>query len=148
MKDNKDSIDSKTKNKLIIDQYYQPIFPPHYLWIAKNCTIEDIQEQFIWDDGGEISKEGLDNYKGLTYSFVYKKDDKEKHLGVLILLNTKNFDKGTDYVNICSHEASHAVHHIMDWCSIKLCDCTTEVFAFMTGWITECCIKTYKKKHE
>ena len=76
-----------------------------------------------------------------------RKDDPDKKMCSLILLNTKTFDKGTDYANICSHESAHAAFHILDYCSIKLNDSTTEVFSFMTGWITECCVKTYKKKN-
>lgn len=145
MKDNIDNTDSKT-SKLILDEYYQPIFPPHRLYVAKNFTMRDIQDRFLWDDGSEISEENLNNSKGLTYCFVIKKDDPDKKLASLILLNAKVFDKGTDYVNICSHEASHAAFHILDYCSIRLNDSTTEVFSFMTGWITECCVKTLKKK--
>ena len=150
MKDNKDSIDSKTKNKLILDEYYQPIFPIHYIWVAKNYIMEDIYDMFLWDNGEEIDKdkENLTTHKGLTYSFVCKKDDKDERQGVLILLNTKTIGKGTEYIDVSSHEASHAAYHILDYAGITLCDSTTEVFSFMTGWITECCAKTYKKKHE
>ena len=142
----KDNIDSKTNSKLILDKYYQPIFPAHYLYVMKNGTMKDIQDLFLWDDGVEISEEDFDKFKGITYCFVMRKDDPDKHLASLIVLNKKTIEKGLDIYDICSHEASHAAFHILDYCSIRLSDATTEVFSFMTGWITRCCIETYNKK--
>ena len=138
----------KNKKTLVIDKYTQPIFPPHDLYICKNFTDDDIKNTFLWSDGEEITEDELKIFKGETLSILYKKDDPEKNLCVVILLCTEYFDKGTDYANVCSHEGSHAVFRILDYCGIKLTNYTTEVFAFMQGWVTECCIKTYKKKND
>ena len=138
----------KNKKALIIDKYTQPIFPPYDLYICKNFTDDDIKNTFLWSDGEEITDDELKTFKGETLSILYKKDDPEKNFCIAILLYTEYFDKGTDYVNVCSHEASHAVFRILDHCGIKLTNDTTEVFAFMQGWVTECCVKTYNKKND
>ena len=136
----------KKQKQLVIDKYSQPIFTPCDLYVCKNFTEEDIRNNFTWGDGAEIEDNELISCKGETLSMVIKKDDPDKNLCIAILLYTDEFDKGTDYANICSHEASHAAFRILDYCGIKLTNDTTEVFAFMEGWITECCVKTYNKK--
>ena len=136
----------KKQKQLVIDKYSQPIFTPYDLYVCKNFTEEDIRNNFIWSDGAEIENEELFSCKGETLSIMTKKDDPDKLLCIVILLYTDQFDKGTDYVNVCAHEASHATFRILDYCGIRLTNDTTEVFAFLEGWITECCIKTYNKK--
>jgi hypothetical protein len=138
----------KKKKKPVIDKYTQPIFPPFDLYVCKNFTEEDLKNTFVWSDGQEITEEELKCCKGETLSVLYKKDDPEKNLCIIILLYVEEFEKGTDYACVCAHEASHATFRILEYCGIKLTDDTTEVFAFMEGWITECCVKTYKKKDD
>lgn len=136
----------KKKKKPIIDKYTQPIFAPNILYVCKDFTEDDLRSEFLWCDGQEITDEELKACKGETLSILYRKDDPNKDLCVVILLNTEQINEGTDYINVCAHEASHAAFRILDYCGIKLTNDTTEVFAFMEGWITECCVKTYKKK--
>lgn len=136
----------KKQKQLVIDKYSQPIFAPNDLYVCKNFTEDDIRNNFTWSDGAEIENGELFSCKGETLSLMYKKDDPDKLLCIVILLYTDQFDKDTDYVNVCSHEASHATFRILDYCGIKLTNDTTEVFAFLEGWITECCVKTYNKK--
>ena len=146
MKDKETKQDSKTKNKLVIDKYTQPIFPPYDLYICKNFSIEDIQNNFLWEDGCEVKESEISVGQGLTLSFVYKKDDPEKHYAIVILLWPKYIHGQLEAIEVCSHEAAHAVHHILDYCNMELSDKTTETYAFMQGWATKCCYETYKKK--
>lgn len=138
----------KNKKQFIADRYTQPIFTPYDLYVCKDFTEDDIKNTFVWSDGQEVTQEELTSCKGETLSFLHKKDDPEKNLCIVILLYPESFDKGTDYVSVCSHEASHATFRILDYCGIKLTNDTTEVFAFVEGWVTECCVKTYKKKND
>ena len=135
----------KKNKKLTIDKYSQPIFTPYDVYVCKNFTMDDIRNTFVWSDGSEIEDNELTCCKGETLFSLYRKDDPDKMLCIVILLYVDEFDKGTDYANVCAHEASHAAFRILDYCGIKLTNDTTEVFAFMEGWITECCVKTYKK---
>ena len=139
----------KNKKKLIVDKYTQPIFYPSDLYVVKNGTKKDIQDLFIWSDEYEIRDDEVsDEGQGFTYSIMVKKDDPNKRFCIVIQLFTENFDKSidNDWLNVISHEASHAVFRILDHCHIKLCDETTEVFAFMQGWVTSCVYTTLKKK--
>ena len=135
----------KKNKKLIIDKYSQPIYTPYDVYVCKNFKMEDIRNTFVWSDGAEIEEDELTYCKGETLFTLYRKDDPDKNLCTVILLYVDEFDKGTDYANVCAHEASHAAFRILSYCGIKLTGDTTEVFAFLEGWITECCVKTYKK---
>lgn len=142
----------KNKHKRIIDKYTQPIFPPYNLYVLVDPTKEELKELFTWGDTEEIEDEEIVDGKGVTYSMLTKKDDPTEQLCIVITLHTDYFDSSnkSDFINIISHEANHAVFRMLDYCHIKLTDDTTEVFAFVQGWITECIYKTYKNrnKHE
>ena len=139
----------KNKDKLIIDRYTQPIFYPTDLYVVKNGTKKDIQDLFLWADECEVADDEVsDCGQGMTYSIMVKKDDPDKRFCVVIQLFTDNFDKSdkNSWIDVISHEANHAAFRILDHCNIKLTDDTTEVFAFMQGWITKCVYETLKKK--
>jgi len=139
------------KKKLIIDKYTQPIFPPYDLYILINATKEDIKNNFKWGDTDEIEDDEL-NYegKGVTYSLMTKKDDPKEQLCIVIDLHPEYFDSSNknDYINVIAHEANHAAFRTLDYCGIKLNDSTTEVFAFVQGWMTECIYSSLKKKRD
>ena len=136
------------KKKLIVDKYTQPIFPPYDIYVLKNSKKEDIQDLFLWGDECEVEDNEVEEGKGMTYSVMTKKDDPTKQLCIVIQLFTEYFDKSDkdDWVEVISHEANHAAFRILNHCNIKLTDDTTEVFAFMQGWITKCVYQTLKKK--
>lgn len=136
---------NNSKN-IIIDKYTQPIFYPEYLYVIKNPTDDYIMNNFEWSDGGAIEKSELLVGKGVTYSGICKKDDSEHNLCIVICIFTKYFDNKLDVINVCAHEANHATFRMLDYCGIQQNDSTTEVFAFVQGWITKCVYTTYKKK--
>lgn len=139
----------KNKKELIVDKYTQPIFYPCDLYVIKNGTKEDIQRLFIWADEYEVGDDEVtDQGQGFTYSLMIKKDDPDKSFCIVIQLFTENFDRSDkdSWVDVIAHEANHAAFRILDHCHIKLTDDTTEVYAFMQGWITKCIYKTLKKK--
>ena len=76
-----------------------------------------------------------------------KKDDPNQRLCIVVQIFTENFetDKHSD-IDVISHEANHATFRILDYCNIKLTNDTTEVYAFLQGWITKCIYTTIKKK--
>ena len=137
----------KNNKKLVVDKYTQPIFIPNDLYVVKNYTKEDIQKLFIWQDDVEVEEREIMDGQGVTCAFMYRKGDKNKNLCVVLLLNTLecNLSNPEDAINIIGHEAHHATYDILDYCSIKLTDDTTEVYSFLNGWITQCAYKTYMK---
>ena len=147
MKDNKTKRNSK-KNKLVIDKYSQPIYVPNDLYVIKNYKLEDLTKVFKWADGEEILESEVAECEGTTCFQWVRKDDKDKNYVTVILLNTLDsaFHKTeSEVINLLAHEASHASFRILNYCGINLNDSTTETFSFVTGWITECCYKTWKK---
>ena len=135
----------KNKKKLIIDKYTQPIFYPTDLYVVKNFTIEDITSRFVWSDGVEITEEDLGIHKAQAVALcpLYLKDDKSRTLCSVILVN--GIQSGST-INVVSHESMHIAQDILEHSGIGLTRDTSEVYAYMVGWISDCFYKTVKKK--
>ena len=135
----------ESKKKLILDKYRQDIYPPYTLYVMMYYDPKDITDLFVWDDGAEIEPVNIDTYQGVTYGLVYKKDDKDKLLSVLVCLNVDKFDDDIDAINTITHEAFHVVFRIFKHCNVYLSEDTNEPYAFMTGWAARSIYETYKK---
>lgn len=132
---------SKTKNKLIVDKYINPIFFPNDLYIVKNYTERDIKRLF--DIGDRNIEEG--SFDAMALSGVTFKKTKDNCF--LILLDTRILkDKEPFYCEgVAVHEASHYTHFILEYCGIPLTKDTTEVYAYLTEWATKCVLNTLTK---
>ena len=136
----------KTK-KIVEDKYTQPIFCPNDLYVYKNCKEQYIIDHYLWDNGDEIEPSTTD-FKGVKYGLAYRKDDPDKKLCMVVLLDTESFEDEYDAVDIIAHESTHVTNHMLSFCSIPLSRDTDEVFAFLNGWVAKCVYTTYKKKDE
>ena len=48
-------------------------------------------------------------------------------------------------INTIAHESTHAAHDMLETSNIKLTKDTEEVYAYLTGYISECFWETLKK---
>ena len=143
MKNNK----SKKKLKSVIDCYKQPIYVPETLYIIKNTTKEQIDKLFEWkDDKSSIIEGNEDKYDAITFGFPYSKKDKKTCVVVVIHDNLVKEKDKLYQINVCAHEALHAAQDILEYCNITLNRETSETYAFMVGWVTQCMYETLMKK--
>ena len=134
------------KNKKVIDKYTQPLYIPNNLYICKNYTQKDLDKLFYVGDNKSITTVAdMDDYQALTISGAYEVDTKNACIVILINTEATNEDNEYDIINLCSHEAFHVAHRILDLCGVTLSDDSCESFAFITGWAASCMYKTIKK---
>ena len=150
----------KKNNKVehIIDKYIQPIYPPYRLYVCVNCSKEDLDNKFEFSDGSSIYYSLLEsNTSEDILSKVYniksgavvdaytnygvKLKNEEDAWAIVIVIN--NID--TNINNTIAHESFHAAHRFLDHCGITLGEDSTECFAYMVGYIAECCHNTVDK---
>lgn len=134
----------KNKKELIIDKYSQPIFIPNDLYVIKNFSLEDITKLFVWSDGVEITEDdiGLNKSQAVALANCYRKDDKDRRLCTLILINKIDKDR---LINTVAHESMHITQDILEYCGIPLTRDSSEIYAFTIGWVAECMYNTAKK---
>lgn len=142
----------------IIDEYIQPIYPPYRLYVCINCTKKDLDKKFEFSDGSSIyygpseakthedvlskvyhikSGSVVDAYT----NYGVKVKGKEDRWAIVIVIN--NIDDSIN--NTIAHESFHAAHRFLDHCGVTLGEDSTECFAYMVGYIAECCHKTVEK---
>lgn len=85
-------------------------------------------------------KEDFSNAYGCTFTLRSTRGS----TGILIQLSKEVFDDN-DLIPVLSHEISHAVDRICEYCAVPLCIETTEPRAFLNGYLTEYCYKVLKK---
>lgn len=134
------------KSNMIIDCYTQPIFPAHNLYVIRNPNREEIDKLFEYPDETPLEPD-TEKYTGATYFGVVEKAT-NKYCIVVILAEdiVEEYQKDPiQAAGLCSHEALHAAYRVLSHCDITLDDSTNEVYAYFTGWATECIIKTLMK---
>lgn len=150
----------KTNKKVepIIDEYIQPIYPPYRLYVCINCSKEDLDNKFEFSDGSSVYYDSLEpkvaedvlskvyNIKSGAVVDAYtnygvKVKGEEDTWCIMIVIN--NIDASIN--NTIAHESFHAAHRFLDHCGITLGEDSTECFAYMVGYIAECCHKTIDK---
>ena len=150
----------KNKNKVepIIDEYIQPIYPPYRLYVCVNCSKEDLDSKFEFTDGSSIyySPSGSDTTEDVlnkVYNITSKgvvdaytcygvKIKGEEDKWAIVIVITELVD---NINNTIAHESFHATHRFLDHCGVTLGEDSTECFAYMVGYIAECCHKTVDK---
>ena len=136
---------NKKKNKYIVDEYYSDIYQVKLVVANKDCSIEYLRKRFIEPDDKELSDEILVGIA--TTSKCY--DKKTGEVCILVKYNRdtkiKSINKKFDFINTCSHEATHVALDIYELIGQQLCFCTPEPFCYLQGWATERIYKTLTK---
>lgn len=116
---------------------FDPQIYPQYLWIAISPTEEEIKKFSYSGSGNE-----LEFNKEKAYATVYhvrQKDDQDT--GPLIIFK----DKESLSFDIVAHESLHVASFIADICNLKYDYENDEHFAYLIGWVAECCEKVKKE---
>ena len=138
--------DSKTINKrrAIIDTYTS-IYPVDLIVANKYTTLEELKELYIYSDGIELDEE-VTSCDASTCTIKRKSDGK---FCILVKYNHPAkylIDKKLDFINTCSHEATHVALDIYEFIHQQVCNCSSEPFCYLQGWAAECIYKTWTKK--
>lgn len=134
------------KNKKArIDTYYCNIYGVYLVVANRYADIKDLQKLYRYANGEE-----LDNPTDSISTTYLCKRKSDNALVLLVKYNrdslVKSVDKTLDFINTCSHEATHVALDIYESISQNVCFCTPEPFCYLVGWVTECIYKTLKNK--
>jgi hypothetical protein len=131
--------------KSIIDTY-STIYFVDVAVANKYVTLEELKELYTYADGVELD-EAILECQCTTTACIRKSDNKSV---VLIKYNhdsiIKGVDNKVDFINTICHEAGHVVLDIYDHMGQKICNCSSEPFCYLLGYIAECAYKTLTKK--
>lgn len=138
--------DNKTisNSRAIIDTYTS-IYPVDLVVANKYVTLEELKELYVYSDDLELDEE-VTNCDASTCTVKRKSDNK---FCLLVKYNhpAKHItDKKLDFINTCSHEATHVALDIYEFIHQQVCNCSSEPFCYLQGWATECIYKTLSKK--
>ena len=138
---------NKNKTKSIIDTYYNDVYDVYLVVANKYTTLEELKELFTFSDGVELSDEILNGQS--TTSTCKRKSDGA--YVVLVKYNKPNtctsVDERLNFINTCSHEATHVALDIYELISQNVCFCSSEPFCYLQGWAIQNIYKTLTK-HE
>lgn len=131
--------------KSIIDTY-ETIYFVDIVVANKYATLDELKELYCYSDKVELDERILE-CECTTSTCIRKSDNKNV---ILIKYNQDSKIKGTnktlDLVNTVCHEAGHAVLDIYDHMNQHVCNCSSEPFCYLLGYIAECTYKTLTKK--
>lgn len=132
--------------KSIIDTY-TTIYFVDIVVANKYATLEELKKLYIYSDGVELDEQIL-NSDCSTSTCKRISDNKDV---VLIKYNNaskiKSVNKTLDFINTVCHEAGHVVLDIYEHMNQHVCNCSSEPFCYLLGYVAECVYKTLKK-HE
>lgn len=131
--------------KSIIDTY-TTIYFVDIVVANKYATLDELKELYIYSDGVELDDE-ITSGVCTTSRCKRKSDNKDV---VLIKYNRnsdiKNVNKTLDFINTVCHESGHAVLDIYEHMNQNVCNCSSEPFCYLLGYVAECVYKTLTKK--
>lgn len=131
--------------KSIIDTY-TTIYFVDIVVANKYTTVDELKELYIYSDGVELDDE-ITSGVCTTSRCKRKSDNKDV---VLIKYNRdsdiKNINKTLDLVNTVCHESGHVVLDIYEHMNQNVCNCSSEPFCYLLGYVAECVYKTLTKK--
>lgn len=131
--------------KSIIDTY-TTIYYVDIVIANESVTLEELKELYVYSDGIELD-EAITSGICTTSTCKRKSDNKDV---ALIKYNRdcdiKGIDKKVDIINTVCHEAGHAALDIYEHMNQKICNCSSEPFCYLLGYIAECMYKTLNKK--
>lgn len=109
---------------------FDTVIYPRLLWVVYDCPLEILKDMF-----GNEAQEMEDNSDAEVIRCCRQKPDKRG--GVLI-----RFRKKSDMtIGTIAHEATHAAMEIFEYIGARIDYENQEPFAYLVGWITECCNK-------
>ena len=132
-------------NKSIIDTY-TTIYFVDIVVANKYTTLDELKELYTYSDGVELD-DAVMNSMCTTSTCIRKSDNKSV---VLIKYNKdsdiKGINKTLDLINTVCHESGHAVLDIYEHMNQNVCNCSSEPFCYLLGYVAECVYKTLTKK--
>lgn len=131
---------TKTKKKLVIDEYHPTIYP-RKLWVGKNASLKDLQKKFLTRSGEEID-ESWDPTDG-TFT-LYVQDKVTGKYGCYVNIADWAYDEG--FISAIAHEAEHVKISMFHDCHVKSNFDSQEVDAYLVGWCAQCIYNTAIKK--
>ena len=116
--------DNKTvsNSKAIIDTYTN-VYPVDLVVANKYVTLEELKELYVYSDNLELDEEVI-NGDASTCTVKRKSDNK---FCILVKYNHPSkyiTDKKLDFINICSHEATHVALDIYEFIQQRVCNCS------------------------
>ena len=132
------------KNSII--DTYSTIYYVDIVVANKYVTLDELKELYVFSDGVELD-DSITNCECTTSTCTRKSDNKDV---VLIKYNRDSTIKGAnktlDLINTVCHEAGHATLDIYAHMNQNVCNCSSEPFCYLLGYIGECVYKTLTKK--
>ena len=136
---------NKKKNKAIIKTYYSSIYQVTLVVANEFVELEYLRKRYVEPDGVVLSEDILSGLATTSKCI----DIKTNGICILVKYNkdtdVKNLDKNLDFINTCTHEATHVALDIYQLIGQNICFCTPEPFCYLQAWATECIYKTLKK---
>lgn len=131
--------------KSIIDTY-TTIYYVDIVVANKYTTLDQLKELYKYSDGTELD-DNITCCDCTTSTCIRKADNKSivliKHNDNITL---KNINKTLSFINTVCHESGHAVLDIYSHMHQDVCNCSSEPFCYLLGYVAECVYKTLTKK--
>lgn len=134
------------KTKTVFHEY-DPVIYPLKLWVAVNPTLKQVQAEF---DGLNANKEIVEfdeqslNKDGGVVATTYPVAHRKTRQGGLLVyvFMPKHFQ-----IRNITHEAAHCADFICEMLGVTMNSYDNgEAYAYLIGWIAECCEKATKKR--
>lgn len=136
---------NKKKNKYIVDSYYSDIYQVKLVVANSYANIEYLRKKFEEPNNVELNEDILVGI-ATTCRCI---DKKTGEVCILVKYNkptsVTSIDKKLDFINTCSHEATHVALDIYELIGQNVCFCTPEPFCYLQAWATQCIYKTLTK---
>lgn len=131
--------------KSIIDTY-STIYFVDIVVVNKYTTLDQLKELYVYSDGLELD-DSITSCDCTSSTCTRKSDNKS----IILIKHNKDsnivgIDKTLDLINTICHEAGHAVLDIYEHMHQQVCNCSSEPFCYLLGYIAECIYKTLTKK--
>jgi hypothetical protein len=140
------SNNSKT-SKSIIDTYTS-IYPVELVVANQYTTLEELQKLYTYIDETELDDQITSEDSNATVTQVYRKSDHKACC--LVKYNNNKCSKFTNkrehYISTIAHEAGHVTLDIYEYINQNICNCSSEPFCYLLGWVTQCIYRTLTKK--
>ena len=137
----------KNKKKAIIDTY-ESFYPVLLVVANKYATAKDINKEFCWYDGVDLSESDLNGCGGCMLKVIRKSD---RSRCVLVKINDDDSvskNKRENDLFVAVHEAAHVALTTYSLTEDRICcdDCKQEPFCYYIEWVFKCIYKTLTKK--
>lgn len=133
------------KSNISIIDTYTTIYYVDIVVANKYTTLEELKELYTYSDGIELDDAILAS-ECCTATCKRISDNKD----VILIKDNKDssikgIDKQVEFINTVCHEAGHAVLDIYEHMNQQVCNCSSEPFCYLLGYVAECIFKTLKK---